>query len=71
MSDTARVVPLAERSIETGYPGPSDHAMYWERCGWGSDPAVIFLHRGRRSTQAEVRASSLRACGDLGLVTVS
>jgi hypothetical protein len=71
MSDAALAVPLAERSIETGYPGPSDRALYWERCGRAPDPAVIFLHRGLRSTQAEICASSLRAYGDLRLVTVS
>ncbi len=41
-----------EPPIEVGHLGPSDHALYWERCGRDSDPAVIFLHHGLGSTGA-------------------
>ena len=52
-SDAPRAgVPALKRSIESGTFGPSDHALYWERCGRGTDPAVVFLHHGLGSTQA-------------------
>jgi pimeloyl-ACP methyl ester carboxylesterase len=53
MSDTSRAgAPALEPSIESGTLGPSDHALYWERCGRGPDPAVVFLHHGLGSTRA-------------------
>lgn len=39
-------------SIENGRFGPPEHALYWERCGRGADPAVVFLHHGLGSTRA-------------------
>ena len=41
-----------EPSIQSGRFGPPDHALYWERCGRETDPAVILLHHGLGSTRA-------------------
>jgi pimeloyl-ACP methyl ester carboxylesterase len=53
MSDASRAGALpAPLPIESGTLGSPDHALYWERCGDRSDPAVIFLHHGLGSTRA-------------------
>jgi hypothetical protein len=71
MSDASRSdLPAPEPSIQSGHLGAPGHQLYWERCGQDSDPAVGFLHHGLGSTQAEIRASSLRACGELRPLTV-
>jgi len=53
MGDTSHSgLPGPEPPIDVGHLGSSDHALYWERCGHHSDPAVIFLHHGLGSTGA-------------------
>lgn len=44
--------PPPEPPIESGHHGPPDHALFWERCGGRSQPAVLFLHHGLGSTRA-------------------
>ncbi len=53
MSDALRSGPPALKpSVESGHLGPSEHALYWERCGRASDAPVVFLHHGLGSTRA-------------------
>jgi len=53
MNDASRSGPPALKpAVESGRFGPSDHALYWERCGRACDPAVVFLHHGLGSTLA-------------------
>jgi pimeloyl-ACP methyl ester carboxylesterase len=44
--------PSPDPPVQSGRLGPPDHALFWERRGRESDPAVLFLHHGLGSTRA-------------------